>query len=63
MNFQAVLLVGIILLAVAAFVLLPGLYGANARRRRRKKVAFGERHQSVDLFKSNQEQEPPAPDA
>ena len=52
MNFQAILLVAVILGAVACFLILPALYGANARRRRRKHVAYDERRHGVDLFKS-----------
>jgi hypothetical protein len=52
MNFQAIVLVTAILAAVAAFTILPALYGRHAKHRRRKAVAFDERRQSVDLFKS-----------
>ncbi|TMJ20916.1 MAG: hypothetical protein E6G94_00095 [Alphaproteobacteria bacterium] len=55
MNFQAILLVTVILVGVAAFLVLPSLFGAHAKRRRRKQVAFTERHQSVNLFASNAE--------
>ncbi|HEX2763959.1 MAG TPA: hypothetical protein VHM92_09005 [Allosphingosinicella sp.] len=44
------MLVVLIFGSVAGFVILPSVWGAWARRRRRKHVAFDQRHGNLDLF-------------
>lgn len=50
MNLPAIMLVVLIFGSVAGFVILPSVWGAWARRRRRKHVAFDQRHGNLDLF-------------
>jgi NADH:ubiquinone oxidoreductase subunit 3 (subunit A) len=58
-NFQVLVLLLVIAAAVIALVVLPSLIGRHARWRRRKQTAFGDRHNSVDLFQSRSEPPPP----
>jgi NADH:ubiquinone oxidoreductase subunit 3 (subunit A) len=62
MNIQVIVLLAVIFGAVLALVILPNLIGGHAKRRRRKHVAFDERHNSVDLFQSRHEPPPAAED-
>jgi uncharacterized protein HemY len=61
MTIIDIALIALIFAGVAAFVVLPSLYRAWARRRRRKHVAFDQRTGNLNLF-GRRDAEKPADD-
>lgn len=58
MTMTDIMLIALIVAGVAAFVILPSVYGIWARRRRRKHVAFDQRRGNLNLFGGREEDRP-----
>lgn len=58
MTMTDIMLIALIVAGVAAFVILPSVYGIWARWRRRKHVAFDQRRGNLNLFGGREEDRP-----